>query len=156
MSAVGPDGFTDYIKDTFNYGRVYVVKGGYGADLLINKIMETALWQGFSVEAFYCPMFPKTKAEHLIIPDLNINITTYNYYHHFGEGEVIDLDEYLTEMPHATEEAWGCTAVLFRQAISALSDARAAHSFLESYYVPAMDFDALEESSEKLIKSIFN
>jgi len=155
LSAVGPDGVVNYLKEAFKTGRTFIVKGGYGTSHFIRRIMETALWRGFSVEAFYCPMFPDEKIEHLIISDINVNITTYNYYHHHTDGEVIDLDEYCTEIPARLEDAWGCIAVLLRQAISALSEARAAHSFLESFYVPAMDFEGLEEQSGLLIKSIF-
>lgn len=155
LSAICPDGFINYLDASFKKGRTFIVKGGYGASLFINKIMETALWRGFSVEAFYCPMFPESKPEHIIISDINVNITTYNYYHHFSDGDIIDLDEYLTQMPPQLDEAWGCVTALLRQAIGALSQARAAHSFLEGYYSPAMDFHKLEEDSQNLINSIF-
>ena len=155
LSAVTPDGFVNYMDSAFKGNDLIVIKGGYGSYVLIKKVMETALTRGFSVEAFYCPMFPGKKIEHIIISDIKTAITTYNYYHHFTGGKIVELDEYMGESFGRSEEAWGSAAVLMRQAVAALSEARAAHQFLESFYSPAMDYDSLEIKTGLLINSIF-
>ena len=155
LSAIGPDGFENFTESSFKGTKVFTVKGGYGASELLKKVMETSLTRGFSVEAFYCPLFPGEKLEHLIIPDINVSFTTYNFYHHFSGDEVIDLDEYSGESVGRGEEAWNSAVALLRQAIAAVSDAGAAHSFLESFYIPAMDFDAFDKKTNLLVESIF-
>lgn len=155
LSAVGPEGFVNYADAAFKGTKTITVKGGYGSDRLVSKVMETALTRGFSVEAFYCPMFPGEKVEHIIISDIQTSITTYNYYHHFAGEKTIELDEYVGDIPCRAEEAWNSATVLLRQAVSALSEAKAAHSFLEKFYIPAMDFDEFEIKSGLLIDSIF-
>ncbi len=155
LSAIGPEGFVNYTDTAFKGTKTITVKGGFGSDRLIKKVMETALTRGFSVEAFYCPMAPGEKIEHIIISDINTSITTYNYYHHFSGEKTVELDEYIGTTPTRVDEAWGSVTVLLRQAVAALSEAKAAHSFLEKFYVQAMDFDKLKMKSELLVDSIF-
>jgi len=155
LSAVGPDGFENFADTAFKGTRVITIKGGYGSSDLLEKVMKTSLMRGFSVEAFYCPMFPDEKLEHIVITDMKVSLTTYNYYHHFTGDEIIDLDDYAGDISGREDEAWNSATVLLRQAVSAVSEARAAHSFLESFYVPAMDFEALDENAKLLIDGIF-
>ena len=155
LSAVTPDGFVNYTDSAFKGNKVFVIKGGYGSGKLLKKVMDTALTRGFSVEAFYCPMFPGEKIEHIIISDIKTAFTTYNYYHHYSGENIVELDEYVSGGFGRNDEAYGSATVLLRQAVAALSEARAAHQFLESFYTPAMDYDALEAKSSLLIDSIF-
>lgn len=154
-SAITPDGFESYFDTVFRGKHVVAFKGGYGTDILIKKIMDTAAQRGFSLEAFYCPMFPDTRVEHIVIRDIKTVFTTYNHYHHYSAADTVDLDEYVRELPLDTDRAWNTADSLLKQAVTALSEARAAHSFLESFYTPAMDFDALSEKADDLISSIF-
>lgn len=155
LSAIGPDGFVNHTDSAFKGMDTITIKGGYGSDRLISKVMETALTRGFSVEAFYCPMMPGEKIEHIIISDINVALTTYNYYHHFSGERTVDLDEYIGTMPGRIDEAWSSVSPLLRRAMAAVSEAMAAHSFLEKFYSPAMDFDKLQIKSQLLIDSIF-
>ncbi len=155
LSAITPDGFINYGDSIFTSCSTIAVKGGYGSDILLKKVMETALTRGFCVEAFYCPMFPDKKLEHIVINDIKTAITTYNYYHHLSYDKVIELDEYMGENFGRNDEAYSSATVLLRQAVAALSEARAAHQFLESFYSPAMDFDSLQIKTELFINSIF-
>ena len=70
-------------------------------------------------------------------------------------NDTVDLDEYLTQMPLETDGAYSLANSLLEQATTSLGEARAAHSFLENFYTPAMDFDGLEKHSNILINSIF-
>ncbi len=155
-SAICPDGFVNYLDTIFKGLCTVTVKGHYGAHILLKKIAETAAERGFLVEAFFCPMFPAYKTEHVIIKDLKVAFTTYNHYHHFQGSEVIDLDEYMKEIPEKTDEAWTTVGTLLNQAIYALTEAKAAHRIIESYYISSMDFDTMKEKSNRLISDILN
>ena len=155
VSAVTAEGFENYTDTVFGARSIVTVKGGYGTDILLKKIMQAALSRVFSVEAFYCPMAPENKLEHIVIGDIKTVFTTYNHYHHYIGNDTVDLDEYLIKMPLDTDEAYSLANSLLKQAIQSFGEARAAHSFLENFYTPAMDFSALSEKSNILIESIF-
>lgn len=155
-TAICPDGFVNYLDSLFDGLNAISVKGHYGAHILLKKVAETAAERGFAAEVFYCPLFPAYKIEHLVIKDLKLAFTTYNHYHHFQGTEVIELDEYLKDIPEKTDEAWTTAETLLNQAIYALSEAKAAHRIIESYYVPCMDFDKITEKGNKLIEEILN
>ena len=155
VSAVTADGFENYMDTVFDTRNVITVKGGCGTDILLKKIADASLSRGFSVEAFYCPMSPENKLEHIVINDIKAVFTTYNHNHHYLGNDTVDLDEYLTQMPLETDGAYSLANSLLEQATTSLGEARAAHSFLENFYTPAMDFDGLEKHSNILINSIF-
>ena len=155
ISAVTADGFENYMDTAFGVRNIVSIKGGYGTGILLKKMLDNALARGFSAEAFYCPMFPEKKLEHIVINDTDTVFTTYNHYHHYIGNETVDLDEYLIRMPLDTDSEYSIVNTLLSQAVASLGEARAAHSFLENFYTPAMDFDALNERSDKLIESIF-
>lgn len=155
VSAVTADGFENYMDTVFGAKTVIGVRGGYGTATLLKRIMDASLIRGFDVEAFYCPMAPEDKLEHIVIKDLKIVFTTYNHYHHYSGGDMIDLDEYITQIPLETDGEYSLSETLLKKAAGALAEARAAHSFMERFYTPAMDFDALGEKTNALIKSIF-
>jgi len=69
---------------------------GTGTERVIQKIKEAAVERGYDVESFYCALNPY-KLEHLIIPGLNVSITTSNDYHSANVENTAEynLDEYL-------------------------------------------------------------
>ena len=99
---------------------------------------------------------PEKKLEHIVINDIRAVFTTYNHYHHYLGNDTVDLDEYLSQMPLETDEAYSLANSLLEQAVASLGEARVAHSFLENFYIPSMDFEGLEKKSNILIESIFN
>lgn len=156
LSAVAPDGFVGYTDSAFSGCRLVSVRGGCATELFMRSIARTALAQGHKVEVFFCPMFPDTKPEHVIISDIGVAFTTYNQYHHEPGEDFIDIDEYLREVPPGIDEDFEIASRLLKKAVNALADARAAHSFLENFYTPYMDFEALSADADKLTDKIFN
>lgn len=156
ISAVAPDGFVNYTDSAFAGCRLISVRGGCGTEIFMRNIARIALSRGHRTEVFCCPMFPDTKPEHVILPDIGVAFTTYNHYHHESGEDFIDIDEYLREVPSGVDEGFEIASRLLRKAVNALADARAAHSFLEGFYTPYMDFEALSEDADRLTDKIFN
>lgn len=155
LSAVCPEGYVNYLDTVFTPRHTVTVKGG-GSREFMKRIMDAALQRGFFVEAFYCPMAPSSEPEHINISELKLAFTTYNYFHHFSGLETIDLNEYMGGVPSSADADWHMAETLLEGAQMSLSEARTAHSCLENFYVPAMDFDLLSKDADKLIGSIFN
>ena len=84
---------------------------------------------------------------------MGFSLTTHDGYTAAPYAELFDLDAYGAY--DAVEEGNSYAGALMQRAIDAFSEARTAHGFLEKLYMPAMDFERLEESGQALINSIF-
>lgn len=160
-SAFTPKGMQNFL-DSILTGKIYAVKGaaGTGTDRLLQKIKTAATEKGFYVEAYYCPLNPE-KLEHLVIPGREISFTTENKYHKV-EKEVfmeIDLNTYLDnsvlkdysavlDYNNKTFEA------LLQRGLDTIAQAKALHDHMETYYIPNMDFDAVQRCWESTMARI--
>lgn len=155
MSAITGDGYVNFADTVFKGSYLISIKGAYGAHVILRRLAEACISKGLDITKFYCPMQPDCKEEHLIIPDLGVCLTTYDYYVHVTGDEVIDLDGYISFNP-SSGNIQDFNDTLIGKAIDCFQDAKVSHRFIESFYIPAMDFDTIEARSEKLIESIFN
>lgn len=167
-SAITPDGLISFLPGLLDgYKKVYVIKSevGGGTEAVTSMVMEAAVSRGFDVEAFYCPMKPENKLEHLLIPQLSLAVATSNPYHEAGEGSnlqqriEIDLREKrsatgtLLQSEIASDSARHMKELL-EKAVYFLSKAKAEHDRLESYYIPNMDFQGIEELRKDIEKKL--
>jgi len=161
-SAITPNGFEHYLDTLLKgYQKVYLIQApvGVSSERMLNLFMEGAVYRGFQVEGYYCPMKPATKLEHLLIPELSLAFITSNQYHTIDKpalsAEIIPIEleniirydsikyqeNILTDSKIKMEE-------LLEKGIVCLSQAKKEHDDLEKYYVPNMDFlkiDALRQ-----------
>lgn len=156
-TAITPEGVINYCDTILAGYKVYVVKG-YAGDT-ISQIREIALDRGFDTEEYYCPMYPDTRVEHLLVPALNIAFTTSDRHHGRRGEETEDFDEalsryLLSQYSEEREFAESESDKLIGKAISAIRKAKELHDILEKYYIPAMDFDKLGTIGEKTVKEI--
>ncbi len=168
VGAITPQGLINYIPGLIDpYKKVYVMNTevGGGTENITSLIMEAALCRGFDAEAFYCPMKPEKKLEHLLIPELSLAIVTSNSYHSVGSGnhsqERIEINltradslsdtslpkEMAEESSHRMEE-------LITRAVYYLGKAKQEHDLLESFYIPNMDFKGIEELRRSIEEQI--
>ena len=164
-SAITPDGTLNYLDTVL--GRVkklYLINGhpGVGKSFLISKLAYAALEYGFNVEAYHCSLDPK-RIEHLLIPGLSVGITTPTKPQilDLAGAEIIDLNEglncnllqkYIT--PIRTQEELFMN--LLNNSISFIKQAKDTHDEMESYYIPNMNFTAIEELKEKILERILS
>lgn len=156
-SAFTPEGNVNYIKNLLDGYKVYVIKGYPGKSL--DKIGEMAMNRGFDTEKYYCPMFPDSKIDHLLIPKLNLAFTVSNEYHSFDKGETVDFGEFcskyiLEQYREEREFAKLQTDRLINCALSSIGKAKQYHDELEKYYIPAMDFGKIDAIYEKTVKEV--
>lgn len=167
-SALTPAGLVNY-ADTVLYDckRVYGLLIGdnvgsfAGADEVMNRIVAEAGKRGYMCEAYYCPMKPVTRIEHIVIPQLEVGITLLNKYNNDDTvaTEIINLMECVNRArvrgsADKIEENNGMYHSLLQTAQTSLKDAYWLHNTLESYYVPYIDFDRVSEHCTSTIDAI--
>lgn len=167
-SAITPAGFENYIHTLLKgYKRVYLIKApvGVSSGKMLDLFMESAVYRGFKVEGYYCPMKPATKLEHLLIPELGLAFVTSNQYHTISENiphsdvVIINLHDairyeamkFQEEILHDSQKRM---EELLDKAIYCLSQAKKEHDSLESYYIPNMDFIKIEALRQDLTEKI--
>lgn len=167
-SAITPEGFVHHLDSLVKgYKKVYLIKVPVGvtSEKILDLFMESAVYRGFSVEAYYCPLRPETKTEHLLIPDLGIAFVTANSYHGLKtystsadmitinlqdairQEEVKFQEDILLDSKKRMEE-------LLEQSINCLVRAKKEHDSLENYYIPNMDFVKIEKLREEITEKI--
>lgn len=162
-SAITPDGLKNYLTSVLTTEKVYVIKGeqGTGTERLLEKVRASAVEKGYDVESYYCALFP-CKLEHLVIPGLSVSFTTSNDYH---QAEVkafkeIDLNQYLNLSvieAYADVISYNKTEfdALLGRAIGTIAKAKEIHDRMETYYIPNMDFEAVQMCWESTMARIW-
>ena len=167
-SAITPAGLVNY-SDTVLYDceHVYALALGDdvnsfgGADAVMNKLVADIYSHGYMCETFYCPMKPMTRIEHIVIPELKVGVTVLNRYNN-DETVATDIIDMMGTVNRAKirdnadviRENNDMYAQLLRFAEGAIKDAYWQHNTLESYYVPNINFDAVNESCRETIEDI--
>ncbi|HOJ09383.1 MAG TPA: ATPase [Clostridiales bacterium] len=161
-SAITPDGVINYLDSILNTSRIYGLVGdpGMGINILLEKIKEESTARGYDVECFYCGLIPN-KLEHIVIPELDISLTTINKYH----STKLTIDKYFNFEDFSkkvTMEVCGNDVIenekqidlLIKRAVKSIIKAKSIHFEMEKYYSPAMDFDRLMICKERVKNEI--
>ena len=161
-SAITPDGLKNYLDSILDTGWVYVIKGkqGTGTERILGRVLNAAVEKGYDIEAYYCALNPN-KLEHIVIPEMDVSITTVNDYH---ESSVVpymiaDMDELLDKKAlepnlEALLDGKTCFESLLDMAVGYIKKAKVIHDHMEKFYVPNMNFTAIEECMKKTLDRI--
>ncbi len=164
LSAVSPDGIlVQYETIVALAEKLVTIEDRYSAvsQHIMRYIAEYAAVNGYDVYECFCPYFPTTKIEHIIIPELKICYFSENSFHRslafdekivhtsrfFENGAVGEAKEKLVYFKRAEKD-------LTDEAVKKLSVAKGIHDKLEEYYIKATDFSVVDEKCEKILKSI--
>lgn len=164
--AHSPQGKVQYIdsllKDT---NILYMLQGqpGTGKASFLAKIAERALSYGLYVEHFHNTLEPQ-KLDLLIIPEIStalvIDAEPYPYSPDF-KGKIITLN-FEQSLNHKALESLISEIQDSRQRVNqhlarALANSKKAkqtHDLMETYYIPAMDFAAIEKKYFNILERI--
>jgi len=157
-TAITPIGHIDYSNSLLQDAKkVYYLDGkiGYGKTTFLKRIYDKAILKGLKVEVFHYPLIPE-KIESIMIIDLGISITTSSL---FKDEDVINLGKFIDKekIDNHKEELEVDEKILdelINYAISNLKKAKSNHDVIESYYIPNMDFDKVNQLKEELIERI--
>jgi cytidylate kinase len=166
ISAITPDGFRNFLPGLVEDApTIYAIEGppGTGKATLLAKIAGAATELGIDGEAFCCAFDPY-KIEHLLLPSLGVLVTTAVPPHRIDQSQAsfimnmnqcVDLAKTIPQNS-AIETAKTQVENLLKQAITTIAQAKAAHDQMERYYIPHMNFDAINElrrrTQERILK----
>lgn len=161
-SAITPDGLKNYLDSILAANTVYVFKGqqGTGTEVVLGKIKDAAVERGYDLEAYYCALHPD-KLEHILIPEMGVAFTTSNDYHGTGVKAYaeVDFNEFLdksilNEYKEVIKYNKETFEALLNRAIATIADSKAIHDRMERYYIPNMDFEAVQRCWESTMARI--
>lgn len=175
-SAITPTGITNHIKNLIKgYQKVYVISSPVGlcASSLLNVFSESVIYRGLDLEQYYCPMKPESKIEHLLVPEIGVAFISVNKYHDLEPWEIstdedtennpeivhIDMNDLierrkLEKLDKFIESNSESMDKLLCDGISYLKLAKQEHDYLESFYIPNMDFKKIDELRNEIIAKI--
>lgn len=157
--AVTPEGIISY-ADGFKYENKVVIKSEITGEgrAVTKKLKSKLIERGYDLELFYSPFDPSDEIRHIIVPELNLCVITSDFLSLVDERKamLIDVDEM------AEKKSFGADFLrnrllmmtMIQQAIRAISSAKRLHDKLEGYYVPNINFDAMEKCREKIFKEL--
>ncbi|WP_366922668.1 PRK06851 family protein [Metallumcola ferriviriculae] len=170
-SAITPNGlvntFDTLLQDICD---LYILQGepGSGKSAVIERVAASANARGLDMELYYCPFDPN-KLDCIIIPKLKKAVINGSNPTKFDPGQLpaldtvrfINLDRCSNpEILNLYAAEISQTEVRFdralNRAISYINKAKAAHDEMEEYYIPAMDFEAIETRRRETVKRIKN
>ena len=164
LSGITPDGVVLFHETPVALSeKIITIEDEYNAvsPFIVEYVCNEAITKGYDVYACYCPLFPRFKIEHIIIPELKVALFTENSYHYsidetstrvhvsrfYDKTAFAKNKEKLTFYRKAKKE-------LIDEAVRKLSIAKDIHDRLEEYYIKATDFNVINDVGEKILKSI--
>ncbi|HOV79459.1 MAG TPA: PRK06851 family protein [Bacillota bacterium] len=165
-TAITPDGPVSHLETVVGHlDRRYIVSGddGTGKTTLVRRLMEAALSRGYSITAFHCALNP-FQVDHLVIHDLSIAVVNNVEPHIYLPKEsdtVIDTMTCVDPVVNAAclaekGAARGMYRQCMEQAVSFIRRAKHLHDEMEQYYVPFMDFAAIDARREKILQKVLD
>ena len=166
LSAVTPEGQL-LLRDTVTAAapRAIAIEDSWGAvaNALLEALRDLALESGLEVVTCRCPLFPFTKLDHLLLPQLGLGFLTLN------RGNARELTGLTQRAIHATRFCDGArlrqrkgraaflrraAAGMLDQAAEVLGQQREARRQLDRLLLSATDQDAVEAVASRVAKEM--
>lgn len=164
LSGITPDGVVVQHDSIVALAETVVtIEDEYGtvSPYIVESVAEYALSMGYDIYKCYCPLIPRSKAEHLIIPELKTALFTENSYHPSidEQGKRVHASRFLLKegMDSVKEKllfSKKAKRELIDEAVRKMSLALDVHDRLEEYYIKATNFDIINEISNKILGKI--
>lgn len=163
MGAITPLGYT-LMEDTFcTLQKVFVVEDDYyfASDMLLKCICEKAVKRGYDVTVSRCNLFSDSVYEIVVIKEAGLAFvasTPLNLFYKSSFSKINAMRFYSkTALPLKKKRLKmnkSACARLVEEAVTALSDAKAVHDELESFYIKAMNFSLVDKMGRKIALEI--
>lgn len=144
------------------YKNIVVIGDKYGAaaNIMMQKIRETALLRGYEIITLQNPFLPSKIIDHILIPELSLAVVReYEYikwnekYRRIHARRFYDINILREHRSRLTFNR-RVTRELLLGAIDTLSKAKSVHDKLEKYYIDSMDFKTMTLFAQQKAKEI--
>lgn len=168
-SAVSPDGVVHHIGSLLTeVKQLYLLKGrpGSGRSTLVEAVARAAHARGLDTEVYHCALEPH-RADLVVIPAVRAAVLKDVEEVAFQPGTVpglrvaaYDLDVFLDRSRLAQYEVELMSAgqrftAALNRAVWYIGEAKKTHDQLETFYIPAMDFTAVDRRRDEVLKRIW-
>ncbi len=134
--------------------------------IMLTKIHLCFNRLGYDSILFHSPILPETRLEHIVIPQLRLGFVTIGHifspeFEREKAIKIINTKCYINNNFYKQNK----NKILFSkkaekemilQASQEISEIKSLHDRLENYYICAMDYEKLNEFSDKFIKKLLN
>lgn len=161
-TAFTPNGIIAFGKDLSKEAdNLYVLKGGpgLGKTTVLKALGSEAQKSGYFVEYFHDPFIPE-RIEHILIPELSTGIFTSNEISNLElDGTTYNMTDLCSSslLANISDELLfdkNEFDVLVTKALSCITNAKALHDKLETYYIGCMNFDIVNQYYDEIVKKI--
>lgn len=161
-SAITPDGLVNHLSSLITTEEIIVIEGnpGTGTERLLERVRLAAVERGIFTESYYCALNPH-KLEHLIIPELDVSITTSNQAHQVDINPTMKIDfnkfldnSVITKYKEEINFNQNEFEKLLNRAIATIKKAKEKHDELESFYVPNMNFEDVQKCQQEILERL--
>lgn len=165
LSAVTHQGIVTYV-DTIAAlcDRIVLIRDDYriSSDALLRRLRTDALDKGYLIYSCFCPLSPKGRLEHLLLPELELGFITQSRFQDFSAlrpDKVIHFTRFTDMERLRTRKQYlsfnrKAAAELLAGAIGHMRQAKAFHDELEEQYHAAVDFNAVTDLADGLLQTL--
>lgn len=163
IGGVTPRGFVSFPETLLaEADRVVITEDKYSAasSVITDYVRRCALTAGYEIITLRNPLLPTSVIDHIIIPELRLAFATENGFIKFNTDErKIHSRRFTSVQGLRSGRAVmrfnaGAANELLKAACETLGEAKAVHDELESYYISAMDFNALDRLCEEFCNKL--
>lgn len=163
ICSISPQGLI-YLNDMQNFTPKNIIiedDFGFCATLILDKIRQTSLDMGYEIITLKNGLLPSYILDGVILPSLNLSFLRENRFCHFEipdrriHARRFTKSSLLNKSRERIKFNNKAVKELLNSATDTLKEAKDTHDILESFYISAMDFDALNLFAEEFIKDLF-
>lgn len=164
IEGITPKGIISYPETVLaTCENVVIISDRHGAcsNIIMNTVRSFALINGYEIITLKSAFLPSVITEHIIIPALSLAFVTETEHIKFGtdtrriHARRFTSNKLLHNSQNRLKFNRKVTDSLLSAASHTLAQAKAVHDKLESYYINAMDFNALNLFGEKFCENMF-
>lgn len=164
LGGITPKGiiaYTDTILNSCENTVIISDKYRACANIIINEVRNYCLINGYEIITCKNPFLPSLITDHIVIPSLSLAFVTEDKYFNFNtnvrriHSRRFTSNKLLHDYAQRLKLNKKVGESLIKAATDSLAKAKTVHDELESYYINAMDFEALNQFAEKLCKKLF-
>lgn len=157
LSAITAEGYQTFIPKDY---EILLIRDDHfaAADFLLREFTANAVTEGLDVTVSTLRLQGQSLFEHILLPDKKIAVLSSGWFSGVetdGAPEINSLRFYsrkvLSEKKRKLSFCRRAASELRAEAASCIAAALDIHDIIESYYIPAMDFGALDALAEEII-----
>lgn len=168
-TAITPEGIITGNVETLLHevNRIYTISGepGSGVTKILERVANTALSKCLFTEIYHCPFNPDNY-DLIIMPEIKVAVMNVEPPHTFDPSPFshliamsINLTEYIdkTKLATYTHEILSAKfryQACLDRAVAYIRQAKLTHDYMESFYIPAMNFEAINAKREEILVRI--